>query len=113
MKHPTLTPFINTITIPLSVLLLLMMGTLLAFGQRQGNRAPVVSNAHAEQRSGTHLVDITYDVEDPDGDTMTVSVELSNDGGKTFNVPAKTFSGDIGPGIRFHISWHLATRSEC
>jgi len=113
MKHPTLTPFINTMALPLSVLLLLGIGTLLAFGQRQGNRAPVVSNAHAEQRSGTHLVDITYDVKDPDGDTMTVSVEVSNDGGKTFNVPAKTFSGDIGPGITSgvgkRIVWNAGT----
>jgi len=74
-----------------------------------GNRPPVVSNVHAEQRPGTKLVDITYDVEDPDGDLLTISVEISDDGGKTFTVPAKTFSGDIGPGIapgkNKHIVW--------
>jgi len=73
------------------------------------NRPPVVSNVHAEQRSGTKLVDITYDVEDPDGDTLTISVEISDDGGQTFTVPAKTFSGDIGsgiePGTNKHIVW--------
>jgi len=44
-----------------------------------GNRPPVVSNVHAEQRPGTKLVDITYDVEDPDGDLLTISVEISDE----------------------------------
>jgi formylglycine-generating enzyme required for sulfatase activity len=64
------------------------------------NRAPVVSNVHAEQRPGTEQADITYDVDDADGDTLTISVQISDDGGKTFTVPAKTFSGDIGAGIK-------------
>jgi formylglycine-generating enzyme required for sulfatase activity len=64
------------------------------------NRAPVVSNVHAEQRPGTEQADITYDVDDADGDTLTISVQISDDGGQTFTVPAKTFSGDIGAGIR-------------
>jgi formylglycine-generating enzyme required for sulfatase activity len=45
------------------------------------------------------LVDITYDVEDADGDLLTITVEISDDGGNTFTVPAKTFTGNIGPGI--------------
>jgi formylglycine-generating enzyme required for sulfatase activity len=64
------------------------------------NRAPVVSNVHAEQRPGTEQADITYDVDDADGDTLTISVQISDDGGQTFTVPAKTFSGDIGAGIK-------------
>ena len=63
------------------------------------NNAPHVSNVHADQRAGTKLVDITYDVEDADDDVLTITVELSDDGGNTFTVPAKTFSGDIGSGI--------------
>jgi len=64
------------------------------------NNPPVVSNVHAEQRPGTEQAVITYDVSDPDGDTLTISVQISDDGGKTFTVPAKTFSGNIGAGIR-------------
>jgi len=64
------------------------------------NNPPVVSNVHAEQRPGTEQAVITYDIVDPDGDTLTISVQISDDGGKTFTVPAKTFSGDIGSGIR-------------
>jgi len=64
------------------------------------NRPPVVSKVHAEQRPGTEQAVITYDVNDPDGDTLTISVQISDDGGKTFTVPAMTFSGDIGAKIR-------------
>lgn len=63
------------------------------------NTAPYVSNVQVKPRPGTKLVDITYDVEDADGDVLTITVEISDDGGKTFIVPAKTFSGDIGPRI--------------
>ena len=63
------------------------------------NNPPGVSNVHAEQRPGTEQAVITYDVNDADGDTLTISVQISDDGGKTFTVPAKTFSGDIGAGI--------------
>ena len=95
MKHP-----IDRITLPVSTLLLLAIGLLWAFGQEPQNQAPIVSNARAQQRAGTHLVYITYDVADPDGDVMTVFVQLSSDGGVTFDVPARTFSGDVGAGIR-------------
>lgn len=43
--------------------------------------APIVSNVRAEQRRGTQLVDITYDVADADGDKLTVSVAVSDTGG--------------------------------
>jgi len=98
MRHETLTNLINQITLPMFTILLFVIGLLLAFGQT-ANRPPVVSNAHAEQRAGTRLVDITYDVADPDGDVMTVSVQISDNGGSTFDISAQTFSGDIGEGI--------------
>ena len=73
------------------------------------NRPPVVSKVHAEQRPGTEQAVITYDVNDPDGDILTISVHISDDGGKTFTVPAKTFSGDVGtrikPGTNKRIVW--------
>lgn len=63
------------------------------------NHAPVVSNVQALQRPGTMLVDITYDVFDVDGDTMAVTVQVSDDDGQTFQVPACTFEGDVGLAI--------------
>ncbi len=72
---------------------------------------PVVSNVRAVQRAGTKLVDILYDVADADGDTLTVSVSVSSDGGSTYGVPALTM---LGPGYGFgvtagnnrHIVWN-------
>ena len=47
---------------------------------------PSVTNVHAQQRPGTKLVDITYDLSDADGDTVPIPVRVSSDRGKTFHV---------------------------
>ena len=60
--------------------------------------APEVSNLAASQRAGTKLVDITYDVT-ADTPTVTISLEVSSDGGATFTVPATSLSGAIGAGV--------------
>jgi formylglycine-generating enzyme required for sulfatase activity len=61
---------------------------------------PVVSNVRAAQRPGTHLVDILYNVTDPDGATpLTISVAISDNGGTTYNVPVFTLSGAVGAGV--------------
>ena len=73
--------------------------TLLCAAAVHANRAPVVSNVQARQEPGTMLVHITYDVADADADALTISVQISDDGGQTFGVPARTFSGDVGPDI--------------
>ena len=57
---------------------------------------PVVTNVVARQMPENPLVEITYDVTDADGDILYVSVEISEDGGSSFGVPARSFSGDIG-----------------
>ena len=79
--------------------MLLIASTFLVRGQEGENHAPFVSNVHAEQRPGTKLVDISYDVDDTDGDLLTITVVVSDDGGQTFTVPASTFTGDVGAGI--------------
>ncbi len=60
--------------------------------------APVVSNISAIQRTGTRLVDITYNVT-ADFSTVSVGLAISSDGGATFSVPATTVSGAIGLGV--------------
>ena len=60
--------------------------------------APVVSNISAAQRANSRLVDITYDVA-ADFPTVSVSLQVSSDGGSTFSVPATTLSGAIGAGV--------------
>ena len=45
------------------------------------------------------MVDITYDVADPDSPTLTVYLEVSADGGTTWKGPVELVSGDVGRGI--------------
>jgi formylglycine-generating enzyme len=71
---------------------------------------PVVSNVTSTQRTGTKFVDITYDVADADGDALKVRVEISDNNGATYSVPAFTFTGAIGdnitPGTGKTIAWN-------
>ena len=73
------------------------------------NSNPVIGTVSVQQRTGTFLIDISYDVTDLDGDPLIIYVQVSNDSGKTFTVPASTFTGDYGfnivPGIDKLITW--------
>ncbi|MBN2507023.1 MAG: hypothetical protein JXQ71_10045, partial [Verrucomicrobia bacterium] len=71
---------------------------------------PIVSNVRASQRAGTGLVDILYDVSDPDGDHVAITVTVSFDGGASYTAPARTFQGtgygnDVTPGTNKQIVW--------
>ncbi|HRI47051.1 MAG TPA: FISUMP domain-containing protein [Ignavibacteriaceae bacterium] len=64
------------------------------------NTAPVVSNVDFNMRNdGSNIVDITYDVNDVDGQTMTVTIAASSDGGATWNLPITQVTGAVGSGI--------------
>ena len=63
------------------------------------NTDPVVTNVHAQQRAGTKLIDITYDLSDADGDTMTITVQVSNDSGQTYFIIPVSLTGDVASGI--------------
>jgi formylglycine-generating enzyme required for sulfatase activity len=69
-------------------------------GDEVENQEPVVSNPLAKQLDYEHVL-VTYDVEDVDGDLMTVSIKVSDDGGKTFGftAPMEQLSGDVGEGV--------------
>jgi formylglycine-generating enzyme required for sulfatase activity len=73
---------------------------------------PQVSNVQVSQREGTKLVDIGFDVSYDGEDSLTTWVDVSADGGRSYIVDAKTFSGDIGsgvtPGNGKQIVWDLA-----
>ena len=51
------------------------------------NQAPFVSNVVVKQIDIDHVL-IRYDVAEADGDRVKISLRVSDDGGKTFNVQA-------------------------
>ena len=71
---------------------------------------PVVSNVTASQRTdGSKIVDIYYDLADPDTANLSVSVKVSSDGGATYTITPSSVSGRVGPsvprGTGRHIVW--------
>lgn len=74
---------------------------------------PEITNVRASQRDGTKLVDIHYDAADADSDLLTIRIEVSDNDGARYSVPAFTLSGDIGegiaPGTGKHIVWDAGT----
>jgi sulfatase modifying factor 1 len=60
---------------------------------------PVISNVTASQRAGTKLVDIRYDVADPDSGSLTIQIELSANGGQTYELPVRSLTGAVGAGV--------------
>lgn len=46
----------------------------------------------------SRIVEITYDVAS-DVDTVAITLEMSRDGGESWNVPVQTVEGDVGPCI--------------
>ncbi|HWB02798.1 MAG TPA: SUMF1/EgtB/PvdO family nonheme iron enzyme [Verrucomicrobiales bacterium] len=60
---------------------------------------PNISNVTAGQRAGTKLVDIHYNVSDLDSNSLTVQIELSANGGRTYDLPAKSLTGAVGAGV--------------
>lgn len=92
------------------VIILILIAFSLSFAQ---NHAPQVTNVTFEQRTDdSHKVDIFYDLYDADADAMTVTMQASNDAGKTWNVSCIEIDGDIGDnqtsGTGKHIVWDFA-----
>ena len=58
--------------------------------------AETVENVRGSQRESSKLVDIYYDLNDTGGGTYYVEVEVV---GKTSDVSASSFSGDVGEGV--------------
>jgi formylglycine-generating enzyme required for sulfatase activity len=92
---------------PILRLALLLAAGLIA--ERASAAIPEVSNVTAVQRPGTKLVDITYTVTDADGDALKIRVEVSDNAGVLYSVPAFALTGAIGdnvtPGVGKTIVW--------
>jgi hypothetical protein len=89
-------------TIVLASIWLMLHGSALA--------DPVISRVRAAQRQDSRLVDIFYDLSAEENARITVTVDVSSDGGATWNVPATHFSGPgyqagVEPGPDRQIIW--------
>ena len=73
------------------------------------NIAPAIQNLKAQQRPGTYLVDVTFDLVDPDSyNGVFLSLEASGNNGTTYNLPVTSVSGDAGlikPGTGKKMVW--------
>ena len=91
----------------------ILASALLPFVAFAANQPPVISNVRASQRTDTKLVDIYYDASDADGDLLKVRVEISDNDGATYSIPAFSLTGDIGEGVATgtekHIVWDAGT----
>jgi hypothetical protein len=69
---------------------------------------PVAPEVHnlvvAQRRDGSGLVDIHFDVVDPDSPLVTVTVSASSDGGVTWDLAMNSISGDVGAGVATGVS---------
>ena len=64
-----------------------------------GAAEPAVSNVRVAQRPREMLVEITYDLTDDTWAKLLITVELSEDGGKTYRPFNQGLTGDYGDGI--------------
>jgi len=91
------------------LLLTVLFCALVSVQAARANDVPQVTNVVAEQREPSMIVDVTYDLYDADGDPMTVTLWLSEDGGATFPIECTTVGGDVGDGVSGgtgkHIEW--------
>jgi len=86
---------ILTLTKRVIIIVAIMSGALFA-----QNTAPVVSNVNFNMRNdGSKIVDITYDVNDAQGQTMTVTIAASSDSGASWNLPITQVTGAVGSSI--------------
>ncbi len=92
-------PRFKTPRIAGAVLAVLGVAALLLGGLTTLAAGPTVANVRAAQRPGTQLVDITYDLADPDSAMLSVSVAVSTDGGASYSLPATHFTGAVGSGV--------------
>ncbi len=90
-----------------NLIIVLVMLFSLSFSYAQNN-APEVTNVTFSQRTdGSFIVDVYYDLNDADSDTMFVTMQVSQDRGATWNFACDSISGDVGVDILSDTSKHV------
>jgi formylglycine-generating enzyme required for sulfatase activity len=87
-----------------------ILATMASVMVQAANVPPEIRNLKVQQRPGTYLVDVTFDLVDPDSlNGVFLSLEASSDNGANFNLPVKSVAGDNGlikPGTEKRIVWN-------
>jgi uncharacterized protein (TIGR02145 family) len=96
------------------ILLLTVLLGISSFLLTAQNQTPVVENVTFSQRTdGSFIVDIYYDVNDPENSVMNVSMQVSSNNGVTWDFSCNNITGDVGAGITNgagkHIEWNFGT----
>jgi formylglycine-generating enzyme required for sulfatase activity len=90
-----------------------ILATMVSLTVQAANVPPEIRNLKVQQRPGTYLVDVTFDLVDPDSlNGVFLSLEASSDNGANFNLSAKTVTGDISlvkPGVGKKMVWDAFT----
>ena len=100
------TPFYRWGLLAILAAILFADSPLLAISANQG-----ALNLRVAQPPGSGQAVLTYDLICSNAPSLIVSVQVSTNGGATYDVPASSFSGDIGPvniGLNKTIVWNMA-----
>jgi formylglycine-generating enzyme required for sulfatase activity len=88
----------SKIAIPTIITLLLFMSQSKTIARDNGH-LPEIRNIHAQQRFGTRLADITFDLFDLDEEPLSIMLSASEDNGGSYTITPRTLRGDVGEGI--------------
>jgi formylglycine-generating enzyme required for sulfatase activity len=90
-----------------------VLATMASLMVQAANVPPEIRNLKVQQRPGTYLVDVTFDLVDPDSlNGVFLNLAASSDNGVTFNLPVTTVNGDLGlvkPGTNKKLVWNAFT----
>jgi hypothetical protein len=80
------------------------------------NQAPIFSNVKAMVDTVSHTLSVTFDLLDPEEDTISVQFRASNNGGQTYVVNTSNVTGDAGPRVAVGkgrtIKWKYAEKNS-
>ncbi len=76
-----------------------LLTAMLWAGIASSSADPLISNVRVSQRPGTNFVDVYYNLSGSGPNGATVSVELSDNRGTSYDLPITWLSGHVGNGV--------------
>ena len=103
--------FVHILARPLVMGLIVLLGLVLDVSAAN----PVVSNVRVSQEAGKKLVNITYNVSDPDSSKLAISIAVSTNDGSSYDLSApsmsdygsiKSIGNSVSPGNDRKVAWN-------